>query len=249
MKETPHVVGIVGYPLDGTVSPAVHNAMFQRLGLPFVYLPFTVEPRHLPNLLRCMRLTDVEGLNVTMPHKTAVYRLLRRLTPEAKRIGAVNTLVLQGRDYVGHNTDGAGFLAALSHDTGETVAGKHVTLIGAGGAAAAVAYSLCKGGAAQVVIANRTLRQAAHLVRRLRGFFPRVRLEACALQRRRLTAHLATTDLLIQATGAPLTAPLPLAFATLSKRCIVADLRYGAKPTPLVQAAKRHRLRHVDGLS
>lgn len=251
MKETPHTVGIVGYPLDTTLSPAIHNAAFRRLRLPFVYLPFAVAPRYLRNLLACMRLMDVEGLNVTAPHKMAVCPLLPCLDPEARRIGAVNTIVLSRGRFTGYNTDAPGFLRAFRRVTREELRGRSVTIIGAGGAARAVAYAVCQAGASRIVIANRTARTARMVAGLLRRAFRAPRVTVADPGRRGLTRVFAATDLLIQASSAPTARPrdLPLPLAALPRSAWIVDLRYGANSTQTLRHAERLGFQHVDGVS
>lgn len=250
MKDTPHTVGIVGYPLDTTLSPAIHNATFRRMQLPFVYLPFAVAPRYLGNLLACMRLMDVEGLNVTTPHKMAVCPLLPRLDSEARRIGAVNTIVLERGRFTGYNTDAPGFLRAFRRVTRGELRGRSVTIIGAGGAARAVAYAVCQAGASRVVMANRTIRRARMAAGQLRRWFRTPRVTVTDLGQRSLKRALAGTDLLIQASGTSPARPgdLPLPLAALPRSAWIVDLRYGANSTQTLRHAERLGFQHVDGL-
>lgn len=249
MKETPRIIGIVGYPLDFTLSPAVHNAAFRRMRLPFVYLPFAIAPRDLPNLLRCMRLTDVEGLNVTMPHKERVGPLLDRLEPEARAIGAVNTIALRRGKYVGYNTDAPAFRRSVRAWTGASLFGRRVTLLGAGGVARAAAYAACQDGAERVAIVNRTFAKAEAVARGLRRAWPRVRIDAVRARPAVMRQLFRATDFLVHATpanGAALTVPLPC--AALPHSAILCDLRYAAKPTHLIARARALGLQAFDGL-
>lgn len=251
MKETPHILGIIGYPLTFTLSPAIHNAALRTAKLPVVYLPFVVAPRHLPNLLRCMRLMDVEGLNVTTPHKQTVVPLLDRLDADARRIGAVNTIVRRQGKFIGYNTDGTGFHAALQRIVGRPLAGQRVTLLGAGGAARAVADVVCRNGAVRLTIVNRTVRHADALVRMLRRWRPRTMIQTVPLAASVLQRVLPQTDLLIHATASPsarLTQLVPL-LKHLPREAIVADLQYTARPTLLAERAHALGFCVVDGLT
>lgn len=247
---TPHIVGIVGYPLHFTLSPTIFAAAFRRLQLPYVYLPFVVAPRHLKNLLRCMRLMDVEGLNVTSPYKTAVLPLCDRVTPTARRIGAVNTLVTERGKFVGHNTDAAGFLEALRSACGREPRGARATIFGAGGAARAVADALQRGGAARITIVNRTPRHAATLVRTVRAPRAKTAWRTHPWTAAAMRDVFPTTDLLIHATSQQWT---PVAIARLPLRrlpagALLIDLQYGVNATPLVLAARALDFQAVDGL-
>ena len=101
--------GIIGWPLEHTLSPAMHNAAFKRIGTDWVYLPFPVAPESLEKAMDGFRVLGVRGLNVTMPHKESVIQFLDELSPEAEEIGAVNTIEVAGDRLIGHNTDGSGF--------------------------------------------------------------------------------------------------------------------------------------------
>ncbi|MBI2345785.1 MAG: shikimate dehydrogenase [Deltaproteobacteria bacterium] len=248
MKETPRILGIIGYPLDQTLSPAIHNGACRRMGLPFCYLPFAVAPRYLPNLLRCMRLTDVEGLNVTTPHKVAVVPLLDGLDLLARRIGAVNTIVLRRGRYIGYNTDAPAFATALHAVTRRDWAGASATVLGAGGAARAVIYALGETGVDQVTIINRRLTTAAKLVAHFHRALPRVKMVARRWSTESLRKAMPTTDLLVQATTLPYESALRTALNYIPPSATVFDLNYGAKTTRIGRLIKRQGFRYVDGL-
>ncbi|MBI4365439.1 MAG: hypothetical protein HY543_01320 [Deltaproteobacteria bacterium] len=249
MTETPHVLGIIGYPLAHTYSPAIHNAMCKRLGLPYVYLPFIVAPRHLPNLLTCMRLTDVEGLNVTTPHKTRVVALLPSLDAEARAIGAVNTIALTRRGYRGYNTDAAGIAAALKRFTGETFRGRRVLLLGAGGAARAAAFAAARERAASILVVNRTAAHAKRLSADLGRRFRRTAIFTMPLRTAGLRRACTDVDTIIQATNAPAGTLLPLAWKKFPRDAIGIELRYGPAPTAFERSAMEHGLVRVDGVT
>ncbi|MGB9826408.1 MAG: shikimate dehydrogenase family protein, partial [Desulfofundulus sp.] len=157
------VCGLFGFPVEHSFSPAMHNAAFRHLGLDFVYVAFPVPPRELGAAVTAIRALNLAGVNVTVPHKEKVILYLDELTDGARLAGAVNTIVPQGGRLVGHNTDGAGFLRFLTDDIGLDPAGKSVFILGAGGAARALAVYLALNGVEQLLVANRTLSRAAEL--------------------------------------------------------------------------------------
>ncbi len=164
------VCGIFGYPLEHTFSPAMHNAAFEAAGLDFVYLPFPVAPDGLEQAVAAVRALGLAGVNVTIPHKEAVLPLLDQLSEEARLIGAVNTIVnrnCSGR-LRGENTDGRGFLRSLKTAAGFEPAGKTVLLLGAGGAARAVAVQLALAGVRKITLTNRSQVRAAEMAADLR---------------------------------------------------------------------------------
>src|SRR6266566_3490071 len=152
--------GVLGDPVDHSLSPAMHNAAFAAAGLPHVYLRYRVPAALLPDAVREAKALRMGGLNLTVPLKEIVLPLLDAITHEAERIGAVNTLLFPpGGRTVGDNTDGRGFLAALRGRV--RLSGARALVIGAGGSARAVGAALCQAGAARITIANRTPPRAA----------------------------------------------------------------------------------------
>jgi shikimate dehydrogenase len=129
----------------------MHNAAFAKLGMDACYVPCAVHPDHLEAAVRGIRALNLKGLNVTVPHKQAVMSWLDELSEEARLIGAVNTIEVQGDRLKGHNTDGRGFLRSLKDDAGFNPRGKRVVFIGSGGAARAVGFSLALAGARSIV--------------------------------------------------------------------------------------------------
>lgn len=135
--------GLIGNPVEHSLSPAIHNAAFQKLQLNFVYLAFRVED--LPGAIRGIRaLGNIRGLSVTIPHKVAVIPYLDEVEPTAKYIGSVNTIVVEHGKLIGYNTDASGALRALT-DAGVNLQGQRVLMLGSGGAARAIAFALASG--------------------------------------------------------------------------------------------------------
>ena len=147
-------VYLLGHPVSHSLSPAMHNAAFLALGLPHRYETRDVEPHRLGDVVDALRADDVLGANLTIPHKEAALRLVDELADEARRIGAVNTIVRRSSRLVGDNTDGYGFATALAA-AGVDLKGKDVMVLGAGGAARACVAAL--GAARSVVVAARRL--------------------------------------------------------------------------------------------
>ena len=132
--------GVLGHPVKHSLSPAIHNAAFQHLGLNYVYLAFPVED--VPHAIDGIRaLGNLRGFSVTIPHKVSVMAHLDTIEPTARHIGAVNTIVKSDNTLSGYNTDASGALLALRH-AGVDLTGKHVVMIGSGGAARAIAFGL-----------------------------------------------------------------------------------------------------------
>lgn len=162
LKNTTKKLCVIGDPVEHSRSPVLQNAMLAELGLDYVYLCQRVARGQAEQWLRCAAFAGYAGFNATMPHKEDLVPLMDELDPLAKKCGAVNTVCIrQGRSY-GYNTDGGGFLRALAEELGVDPAGKRVLLLGAGGAAKAVAAALCAAGA-RVTVCNRTAQRAEEL--------------------------------------------------------------------------------------
>lgn len=157
------VCGLFGDPVAHSFSPAMHNAAFKELGLNYLYIPFQVKAQRLGEAVSALRALNLAGVNVTVPHKQAVGNYLDWVSPEAGLMGAVNTIVHKEGRLLGFNTDGPGFIRSLSAEAGFMAAGRVVLILGAGGAARAVAVAAALNGAAEIIVANRSLARAAEL--------------------------------------------------------------------------------------
>ncbi|HEX2850872.1 MAG TPA: shikimate dehydrogenase [Acidimicrobiales bacterium] len=237
------VAGVIGDPVAHSLSPALHNAAFQALGLDWVYAAFPV-PAGAANAVAAvagMRALGIAGLNVTMPHQAEVIRGLDRLSPTAQRLHAVNTIHWEGDDLVGDNTDGAGFLDALRYDEGFDVADRTAVVFGAGGAARAVVLALAGAGAAEIVVVNRTAATGAQCVA-LAGDAGRLGDER----------DVPSADVVVNATPIGMIGAneddLLLDPSLLHAGQVVVDLVYHPLRTPLLRAAKEQGAAGVSGL-
>ena len=238
------LLGIIGKPVERSLSPAIYNSIFKKTGLPWRYLPFQVEKNHLKNLIVCMKLVDLCGLNITVPYKEAVLPFLDRLDSSAQKSGAVNTIVRRGNRFIGFNTDGDGFCNALKEQMGVFPKGKTIVLIGAGGASRGIAAALAKRGVKNIVLLNRSLNKAKKARAHLKKYFPKTEWDAFSFTPKNLKKSLAMADILVQAT--PVDLKLPLQW--LAPKAIVCDIRYQKGPTPLLKEAKKRKLKTLDGL-
>lgn len=166
---TTRVVGVVGWPIEHSLSPAIHNAAFRVLGLGWVYVAFPVAPDRLPDAFGGFRALGVAGANITMPHKEQAALLADELAAEAERVQSVNTIVNTDGRLVGHNTDAPGFGRFLRQDAGLDPAGRTALLLGGGGAARACAASLADAGLARLLVALRDQSRDRALRRALDG--------------------------------------------------------------------------------
>ena len=235
------LAAVIGSPVRHSLSPAMHNAAFGALGLDWVYLAFEVAVGAVPAAFAGARALGMGGLSVTIPHKAAALAEVDDLTPAARAVGAVNTVVAgDDRRLLGDNTDGAGFLASLA-DEGFDPAGRVCLVVGAGGAARAVVHALVGAGAAEVMVANRTPERAEEAVARTEG-----------VARVASTDEVVRADLVVNATPLGLAgsapAELPVNAALLGRGQLVVDLVPNPAVTPLMRAAREAGCSVAGGL-
>lgn len=243
------VLGVIGYPVEHTASPVMHNAAIAKLGLDYVYIACRVAPEGLPAALQAMRALNLCGLNVTVPHKQAVMALLDEVSPEARAIGAVNTVVNHEGRLVGHNTDAFGVIESLRRDGGMVELPPRVALLGAGGAARAILYALlARAEIEQIKLLNRSLPRAHALAAAMGGG---ARVHVGGLDGGR-ALDLTGVGLLINATSVgmhpvPNASPLP-AGSGLEPSALVLDIVYNPLHTRLMQQAEAAGARTLNGL-
>jgi shikimate dehydrogenase len=240
----PQLLGVLGDPVDHSLSPAMHNAAFAALGLPHLYLRWRVSPSELPAALEEARKLGVAGLNLTVPLKETALPLLDHVTPEARRIGAVNTIAFRGERLLGDNTDARGFARSLRGRV--RLRGGRAVLIGAGGSARAVASSLVDAGCRDVVVANRTHARGEALAAWLRD--AGVPARVVPLGALRDGAALEGARLVVNTTSVGLTGrSVAVRFEAAPRRCLFVDLVYGRAPSPFLFAAAKKRRPTLDG--
>lgn len=234
---------MIGDPVSHSLSPRIHNAAFDALGLDWAYVAFPVLAGEATAAVAGMRALGIEGLSVTMPHKADVIGALDRLSEDAEALGAVNCISRDGRALVGHNTDGAGFVAGVMDDFGFDPAGSTCVVLGAGGAARAVVRALARAGARSVTVVNRT-RERGQTAAALAGSVGSVGA----------AAQVADAELVVNATPVGMgstgaDAGLPCDPALLAGGQIVAELVYHPARTPLMAAAEQAGARTSNGTS
>ena len=228
----PKLYGIFGFPLGHTLSPALQEAAFRALGLKAFYLSFEVRREEFLRLMRRRKNLVLDGFNVTVPYKEEVLRFLDGVSPEARAIGAVNTVLRKGSRWMGFNTDSRGFTASLEKDAKFRAAGKKILILGAGGSARAAAYALAQKGAKIISIANRTPARAEKIRMQYRRLFPQVEWR---------NSNLAEADLVVNATSVGLrkgdrSLVRPRDF--LNRRALFVDLIYKPAETRFLREAR-----------
>lgn len=241
------MLGVIGHPVEHSLSPRMHNASFAATGLDYVYVPLDVKPERLSEAVAGLRALGFGGFNVTMPHKESILPLLDELEEPAQLTGAVNTVVLEEGVSRGTNTDGSGFVEACA-EAGVGFAGTRVVLLGAGGAAAAIGAAVLGEGASTLRLVNRTRERAERLRERLLAAYPASELSV--YETSETDEAVQGTDIAINATylGMKEGDPLPLPADTLGAFSAVCDAVYlrGAE-TDLVRLARERGLRTVSG--
>lgn len=247
------LVGLVGSPVEHSMSPVMHTDSFKQLGVNAVYTAFDVTPDHLEDVVKGLAEMGAVGYNVTMPCKTAVCQYLDELSPAAELMGAVNTVVIQDGKSIGHNTDGAGFVHNLRLH-GFEPEGKVVTIVGAGGAGSAIFTQLALDGVACINIFNRkddfwdsTRERVVELSHKTGVPMVLNDLE----NREQLARAVKNSQLFINATRVgmpPLENECTIDEEMLHDDLFVADTVYDPRETKLIQMAKKHGLETAPGI-
>ena len=242
------LLGVLGHPVGHSLSPAMHNAAIDALGLDWVYLALPVPAGGLATVVRGLEAIGCRGLNITIPHKQSVAGLCRRLSPLAERVGAVNTLVpLEGGGWLGTNTDVEGFLTPLR---GQSWQGRQALVLGNGGSARAVVAALVELELDTITVVGRRPEALAAFAADCSSWAPR--LGTCTLDRP-LEPLLAAADLVVNTTPVGMNSdqcPLsPGQLAVLRPMATVYDLIYVPRPTQLLRQAAARGCSTIDGLT
>lgn len=240
---TTRLAAVLGHPVEHSLSPVLHNAAFAEVGLDWAYMAFDVAEGDCAGAMQGARALGVRGLSVTMPHKRAAAQACDELLPTAAALGVVNTVARRGQRLVGDATDGPGFVAAL-RAAGHDPAGRSCLLLGAGGAATAVAHALVEAGAKRIGVVARRPVAAEHVVA-VTGSAGRIAE----------IVDVDGADLVVNATSVGMggtpgegAVPLGLDVGRLRPGQVVADLVYHPLRTPLLVAAEAAGASPVDGL-
>jgi shikimate dehydrogenase len=200
MNDATKKIGLIGWPITHSLSPVMHNAAFDSLGLDYHYTLLPTKPEDLETRLTSFGAQGFVGGNITMPHKQAVMAYLDEISEDARTIGAVNTIHVQDGKMIGHNTDWVGFLNALL-EAGHNPAGMRVVILGAGGAARAAIFALAGAGVAQITVINRTVARGFLLTEEVAPAFPACHMTFKPLRPETLQAVPKDVDLVVNATS------------------------------------------------
>jgi shikimate dehydrogenase len=241
------VFAVIGDPIEHTLSPAMHNAAFEHLKLDFVFLAFRVTPDELETAVRGIRALGIRGLNVTMPHKNSVTEFLDEADPSVRFLRAANTILNQHGRLRGFNTDGIGAITALKNN-GVSLAGQKVLLLGAGGAAKAIAFSLAKE-VDELCILNRDSVKARELAGALKSFGKKI--VGNEMSPKLVQQELQDSDVLINATSVGMTAYASESLVEpdwLTPELTVMDIVYNPVETRLIRIARGAGAKVINGL-
>ncbi|MDO4523324.1 MAG: shikimate dehydrogenase [Eubacteriales bacterium] len=248
------LTGLLGSPVKHSISPLMHNEAFRQLELDYVYLCFETGEEQMEETVRALKTLNVRGFNCTMPVKLRMYELADRLSPAAELIGAVNTVVNDQGILTGHNTDGIGYMSAVK-EKGYDIIGKKMTLLGAGGAATAIAVQAALDGVAEIALFNRRGRswERAQKLTDLLNQKTSCHVTLHDLEDQgAMRLELADSTLLTNATSvgmSPREESSPIADPTvLHERLVVSDVIYNPRETLLMKQAKARNCSTFNGL-
>ena len=252
-KEQPPVrLAVLGDPVAHSASPPMHNAALAECGIDARYTRLHIGADDIAEAFRLLPAQGFIGVNCTIPHKFAALALVDRADEHARRIGVVNTVMVEGEKLAGYNTDGPGLVQAVRADFGAELGELRVMVLGAGGGAGrAVAMQCAIEKCPRIALVNRTLEKVALLRAELESFFPAHRLAIDSFAPDALAAQLAQTDLIIHCTSVGMkpgeSSPIPAEL--LAARHLIYDTIYTAARTPLLQAGDAAAARGANGLS
>lgn len=242
------VCGVIGDPIEHSLSPTIHNAAFNNLGLDFAFFAFRVKASDLENALRGMRGLGIHGLNVTMPHKSTVTAYLDEMDSVVKFLGSANTILNEDGKLSGFNTDGVGALKVL-RENGTDLSRKKMLLLGAGGAAKAIAFALAKE-VDELVVLNRADEKAKELAERLTGTLGK-KVVGGSLSPDAIADNLQDSDVLINATSVGMSPDVNRSIVPprlLRSELTVMDIVYNPVETKLAKDAKKAGARVISGV-
>jgi shikimate dehydrogenase len=250
-------IGVIGYPLKHSISPDFQQAALDYYNLDMRYQAWEVEAGDLPSAIDQLRQLQNLGANITVPYKEAVVDLLDKIDDFAGLVGAVNTVVNSNGKLIGFNTDAPGFLKGLHHDAGFEPRDKKVLILGAGGAARAVGFSLLQEKVKALIIANRSLAKANNLAgalaKQVANSRMKTEIEAVQLPGTNLTKRVVQCQLIVNCTTVGMKSSSeeglsPLAADLIPKGALVYDLVYNPLQTPLMRMAKAAGAKTIGGL-
>jgi len=246
------IIGLIGGNIENSLSPLIHNQIIVKHFLNFCYLPFQVAETDLGKAIQGIRALNIRGINITFPYKEKVIEFLDEVEESARRIGAVNTIVNNKGILTGYNTDVAGFKKSLQDNGKFVIEEKKAVVLGAGGAARAVTYSLLEEGIKEINIFNRTLVKAEKIKQDFSSFFSRSSINIFSFEQKDLKDKIKEANLLVNATSIGMASQLnntPLPDEKLfHPNLLVYDLIYHSAKTIFLKQAERAGAKIINGV-
>ena len=246
------IIGLIGENIENSFSPFIHNQIIIKYSLNFCYLPFQVAETDLNKAIQGIKALNIKGVNVTFPYKEKVIEFLDEVKESARRIGAVNTIVNNKGNLTGYNTDLIGFKKSLQDNKKFVIKEKNAVILGAGGAARGVIYTLLEEGIEEISIFNRTLEKAKKIKQDFSPFFPQSSINIFSFEQKNLKDKIKEANLLVNATSIGMASQIdntPLPDKKLfHPNLLVYDLIYHPAKTLFLEQAERAGAKIINGL-
>lgn len=246
------IIGLIGENIENSFSPFIHNQIIIKYSLNFCYLPFQVAETDLNKAIQGIKALNIKGVNVTFPYKEKVIEFLDEVKESARRIGAVNTIVNNKGNLTGYNTDLIGFKKSLQDNGKFVIKEKNAFILGAGGAARGVIYTLLEAGIEEISIFNRTLEKAKKIKQDFSPFFPQSTINIFSFEQDNIKDKIKEANLLVNATSIGMASQIdntPLPDEKLfHPNLLVYDLIYHPAKTLFLRQAERAGAKIINGL-
>ena len=243
------ITGVIGHPIEHSMSPPMHNNAYKQLNMDYVYIAFHVQPENIENLINSSKTLDIKGLNVTIPHKTTIIPYLDEIDETAEKIGAVNTIQFKNGIAKGYNTDGIGAIKSIQEHT--TLKDKNILIIGAGGASKAISFTLINENINSLTIANRSQNNAENLINNIKKQteFTNINYQ----QINNVDEILNQTDIIINTTPIGMypnhQVKPPIKTDNINNKHVIMDIIYNPLETQLLKQAKEKGATTINGTS
>ena len=240
---------LIGHPISKSLSPIIHNEFYKINNINSIYLTFDIEQNALKNIVYSFKVMNIQGFNITIPHKISIINYLDEISEEARLIDAVNTVKNENGKLIGYNTDGLGFIKSLK-DKNIDIRNKNVLILGAGGAANAISTTLAMVGVRKLYINNRNINNSKKLAKKIKNQFPNIYIEYGDLSLNNVLKE--EINMIINCTSVgmyPNIEDTPILLNGFSKDLIVYDIIYKPYETKFLKLAKKRGYNTINGLS
>ncbi len=243
------ITGVIGHPIEHSMSPPMHNNAYKQLNMDYVYVAFHVQPEDIEKLITSAKTLGICGLNVTIPHKTTIIPYLDEIDETAKKIGAVNTIQFKDNKAKGYNTDGIGAIKSIQEYT--TLQDKNILILGAGGASKAISFSLINENINSLTIANRTKENAEQLIENIKKQTNFTKIQYHTIND--VDEIIEDMDIIINTTPIGMyphhEVKPPIKTDNINKNHIVMDIIYNPLETQLLKQSKENGAQTINGTS